>query len=372
MNIALNIPINRLSFGQISTVILRSLFAEEKSGSHNDVFLFPIGQIDLTAHPDLAQDKDFNDWVRAAIVNGVEKYSRDIPVFKLWHFNDGMPSFGKNQVLLTFYELDAPTPAELNVARNHTTYFSSQYSRDVFRAAGVETGILQLAFDSYSFGVKRYPFPKDRIVFNLCGKWEKRKHHAKIIQAWIKRFGGNPKFALQCAVFNTFLGQDQRSVEENNKAVVMNTLQGVKPFNVNFFPMMAENAVYNEFLNSADIIIGMSGGEGFGLPEFQSVAMGKHAVLLNAHSYPTWATKEMAAWVEPSGKIPATDGLFFNANQPYNQGNIFDWSEEAFIAGCEEAIKRVEATNRVNKPGLILQESHSPKAFLNALKKTLQ
>jgi hypothetical protein len=56
---------------------------------------------------------------------------------------------------------------------------------------------------------------------------------------------------------------------------------------------MNENSIYNEFLNSADIILGMSGGEGFGLPEFQSIALGKHAVLLNAHAYKTWAPSEI-------------------------------------------------------------------------------
>ena len=58
--------------------------------------------------------------------------------------------------------------------------------------------------------------------------------------------------------------------------------QGQKFFNVNFFGYMAKNTLYNDFLNSADVILGMSGGEGWALPEFQSVAMGKHAVILNA------------------------------------------------------------------------------------------
>jgi hypothetical protein len=134
---------------------------------------------------------------------------------------------------------------------------------------------------------------------------------------------------------------------------------------------MKENVVYNEFLNSADIILGMSGGEGWGLPEFHSVALGKHAVILNAHGYKGWATEENATLVNPSGKIDAADGVFFQSGGPYNQGNLFDWDEDAFLTACELAIKKVE-TNRLNSKGLELQKTFNKEVFadgvINALK----
>ena len=119
---------------------------------------------------------------------------------------------------------------------------------------------------------------------------------------------------------------------------------------------MAENSKYNEFLNAADIVLGMSGGEGWGLPEFQSVCLGKHAVILNAHAYKDWATEETCVMVEPSGKIPSEDGMFFRKGSPFNQGEFFSWEEEDFINGCYDAIKRVKDTGRVNSKGIELQE----------------
>jgi hypothetical protein len=59
--------------------------------------------------------------------------------------------------------------------------------------------------------------------------------------------------------------------------------------------------------------------------------------------------------VEPSGKTEVYDGMFFRQGMPFNQGNVFSFDEEAFIAGCEEAIKRVES-NKENTAGLSLQE----------------
>lgn len=358
MKLAFNLPINPVSFGQVSTLILRTIYEREKNSSEkNDIYLFPIGQVNLSSQQ---VDQGFQEWVKSKILNGLENYSRDIPIFKLWHLNGSLESFSKNQSLLTFYELDQPTKVEINTAKNNNKiYFTSKYSCEIFKMYGVEAKYIPLAFDSFNFSqkVKKY-FNDDRITFNLCGKFEKRKHHAKIIKTWIKKFGNNPKYSLQCAVFNPFLN------EEQNQQILMGVLEGNKPFNVNFLPMMNENNVYNDYLNSADIVIGMSGGEGFGLPEFQSVAIGKHAVLMNAHAYKDWANDEMVTWVNPCGKTLVYDGMFFHQNQPYNQGNIFDFSEEEFINSCEIAISKA-LKNRVNEKGLELQKTFSKDLFVD-------
>ena len=368
MKIALNLPINRVSFGQVSTLLLRTLFEQEQKGIQNDVFLFPIGNVDLGSQ---APDEAFQNWLKDKIKNGLENYSRDIPVFRLWHLNGSMESVSNKPNLLTFYELDEPTKIELNIAKNNATFFSSKYSCEVFRQAGVETNYLPLAFDSFNFSVKKKkPHQDGRITFNLCGKLEKRKHHEKIIQAWIKKYGNNPKYALQCAIYNPFLGRSQEECNANNHQAAVKIVNGKKPYNVGFFPLMNENIVYNEFLNSADIIIGMSGAEGFGLPEFQSIALGKHAVLLKAHAYQDWATDEMVTWVNPSGKIEAYDGLFFQKGQPFNQGSIFDFNEEEFLAACDSAIARVEKS-RVNNSGLLLQTDYSKEKFVENISKII-
>ena len=155
---------------------------------------------------------------------------------------------------------------------------------------------------------------------------------------------------MQCALHNPFY-QDPAEL----KGVFSNMLDGKPVFNVTFLTSMPKNSTYNDFLNSSDIVIAMSGAEGWGLPEFQSVGLGKHAVVLNATSYKEWANKENSIIVEPNNKIEVYDGKFFSKGAPFNQGNIFDFSEDEFIAGCEEAIKRVES-DRVNHEGLKLQE----------------
>lgn len=352
----LNLVVNPVSFGQVSTALLRELYERKR-----DVILSPISnQVDLSSQDD---NEDFNKWVQAAIKRFTAEHSRKNKIFKLWHLGQSLESLSDEQILLSFYELDEPTPQEINIVKNNKqVLFSCLETVEHFKNSGCENvSYIPLAFDNNSFHKtnKQY-FSDDRIVFSVLGKFESRKNHAKLIQAWIKRFGNDPKYALQCAIWNPFLQPQQ------NNQISSSLLNGENYFNVVFSGYMQKNSQYNDFLNSSDVVIGMSGGEGWGLPEFQSVCLGKHAVLLNASGYKGWASKDNAVLVEPSGKRDVYDGVFFHKGQEYNQGQIYDFNEDEFIASCEEVIKRVEA-NRVNAEGEKLKDEFTYSKMLDSI-----
>ena len=354
MSFALNIPINSVSFGQVSTTWLRKLYERKLAPP-----VFPIGgQVDLSTHQ---IDAGFHSWLQEGINIGYASHARSNPVIKLWHLNGSLESFSERQILLSFYELDSPTKQEINVAKNNVLAFSSKYSCEVFESCGVNTHYVPLGFDSYNFKrVDKKHFSDDRIVFNLVGKLEKRKRHEKTIRTWIKKFANNPKYFLQCAIYNPFLS------EEDNGTLVNRILDGKRYFNVSFLGFMSKNSVYNDFLNSGDIIVGSSGGEGWGLPEFHSTAIGKHAIILNAHGYKGWANERNAVLLEPSCKVDCYDGLFFKKDQQFNQGQLFDFNEEALAEAFGSAIDRVERS-RMNLEGLKLQEDFTIDKSLDAL-----
>ena len=154
--------------------------------------------------------------------------------------------------------------------------------------------------------------------------------------------------------------------EEDFKAVIAETLDGKHYFNINFLGIMQKNSLYNDFLNSGNIILGMSGAEGWGLPEFQSVALGKHSVILNATAYKEWATETNSVLVEPEGKIEAYDGAFFKKGAPYNQGNIYDFNEDSFLEGCEKAIER-HKEHPINTAGIELQKKFTYSKTVDAI-----
>ena len=353
MSLALNLPVNSVSFGQISTLILREFFASKTS-----VDILPIGNPDLSTQADL--NKEFTEWLQQSINSSLEKIDRKNKIFKLWHLNGSLESYSNEQTLLSFYELDQPTKVEINTVRNNSkVLFSSKETVEIFKKLGCKNvEYIPLAFDKYNFNrIDKSYFTDERIVFNLVGKLEKRKHHLKLIDLWAKKFGNNKKYALQCCIFNPFMKPE----DQNN--LISQTLQGINYFNINFLPFMGQNKIYNDFLNSGNIILGMSGGEGWGLPEFHSVAMGKHAVVMNAHGYKSWANEDNCTLVEPNSKIEAYDGIFFHKGAPYNQGNIYDFDGSDFISACEVAIKKTES-QKLNESGLALQKDFSSEKFL--------
>lgn len=358
LNFCSHLPINSVSFGQVSTLFLKTYFDKFKDNKTAQ-----LDEVAYISNPDVSSwdlDENFASWIRSLNENFSLSHDRTKKCFKLWHLNGSLEAVCNDTLLLTFYELNDLTPAEVNIAKNNRIALSSKYAQEAFKAKGIETTYIPLGFDDYNFKrLDKKFFPDDRIVFNVTGKFEKRKHHAKLIKAWLKKFGNDRRYCLQAALFNPHLPD----AEKQYQALIQSLTENKNYFNVNFLGPMQKNSVYNDFLNAGDIILGMSGAEGWGLPEFQSVAIGKHSVILNAHSYKEWATNENSILVDPSCQIDSEDGFFFKKGAPFNQGTIFDFEEDDFISACEQAVKRVEAS-RINEAGFKLQKDFSKEKFV--------
>jgi hypothetical protein len=352
--LAFNLPLNSTSLGQVSFAILRELFKK-----NIEINLLPIGPIDVSTQK---QNTEFLSWIQNSVTSSLKTYSKKTPIFKLWHLNGSLESFSSKQVLLSFYEVDSPTEVEINIVKNNEKLLlSSNYSVDLFKSAGLNNvDFLPLAFDKDHF--QQTPKRKiDGVQFGLFGKLEpQRKRHLKTLSLWAKKYGNNPNYKLNCAIFNHFIDPNIQS------QIIGQALNGQKYFNINFLNYMSSNEMYNDLLNNTDIVLAMSGGEGWGLPEFQCVALGKHCLGLNAHAYKEWMTDENSVLVQPSSKIPCYDNMFFRQGDNYNQGNIFDWNENDFLNGLEKVEARYKA-NPVNTEGLKLQEKFTYSKMVDSI-----
>lgn len=357
--LALHLPLNSTSLGQVSLSILRELFLQKK-----EILLFPIGNVDISTQK---QDSEFVQWIQDGVNKALIEHSRKNPIFKLWHLNGSLESFSDKQVLLSFYEVDSPTPIECNTIKNNTkVIFSNSYSVSVFNNFNLNNiEYLPLGFDNIHFK-KVEPKKKEGIHFGLFGKLEpQRKRHLKTLSLWAKKYGNNPKYSLNCALFNHFLDPNVQS------QMIMQALNGQQYFNINFLNYIPSNEMYNDLLNNIDIVLAMSGGEGWGLPEFQSVALGKHCLGLNAHAYKDWMNEENTVLINPSGKIPVYDNMFFQQGAPYNQGNIFDWNDQDFIDGLDKVEQRF-INNPTNEAGIKLQEKFTYKKLVDNILKIME
>ncbi len=355
--INLNLPVNSLSFGHCGVCILKELYDQGTS-----VNFFPIGNIDAQAY---RLEEDFQFWLSSCQGRAKKSYKRTDPGLKLWHIESSENSISNEQTLFTFHEVDSITPEETNILRNQKhVLVSSKYTKETFEKAGLKNvKYCPLGFDNIHF--KKVDKPEeDRITFSLFGKFEKRKHTEKVIRAWLKKYKADKDFGLNLHVFNPFF-----SPEQNNQ-ILLNIFGGQKPWNVNSLPYVQTLAELNKAINYADIVLDMSGGEGFSLPSFHAVALGKHAVLHNCSSIKDWADDSGAVLIEPNGKEEVYDGVFFQKGLDKNQGNIFTWDEDEFLAGCEQAVRNARE-DRLNLKGLKLQEHYTWKNTVDIIQENL-
>ena len=77
MKLVVDVPLNSLSFGNVSLNLLREMYKKEI-----DVSLFPTGgQVDIEAFDKL--DKKFVDWLQKSIDTRFERLDKETPTLKL-------------------------------------------------------------------------------------------------------------------------------------------------------------------------------------------------------------------------------------------------------------------------------------------------
>lgn len=341
-------PINSLSFGHCSISILKEFYTRN---INTNIHLVQ-DPADISAYQ---LDNDFQFWLSSSAGRAKKSFKRTDKTFRLWHIDGAEKSVSNEQVLMTFHEVDAITPVEANFLKQQKAVLvSSKFSEEVFKSAGVDNvTYCPLGFDADHFKKLQFQKPKGApITFSLFGKFEKRKHTEKAIRAWLKKYGNKPGHVLNLHVFNPFFSPEQ------NSQILMSIFGGQKPWNVNPIPYVKTLRELNEGLNACDIVIDMSGGEGFSIPSFSALALGKHGVVHNCSSIKDWAEQSGAVLVEPNGKEPVYDGIFFFPGRDFNQGNIFSFDEEAFLTACDTAVERFKQ-NPVNEKGLALPETYT-------------
>ena len=194
-----NVPLNGLSFGNVSLNLLREMWKRKMA-----VSIFPIGNAaDIATFDNL--DPEFLQWIDHSIKERLEGVSGTTPSLKLWHFNGSENRITEKQHLFTFHEVNFATHIEASLANLQTSVtFSSTFSQEVFKSNGCKnTHSVKLGFDE-DFSILDKKFYEDKVVFGLSGKFEKRKHTAKIIKLWINKYGGNFKYRLHCLIHNPF------------------------------------------------------------------------------------------------------------------------------------------------------------------------
>jgi hypothetical protein len=352
-------PINSLSFGNVGFNFLREFY---KIGA--EISLFPQGNTANFESFDKADPK-LIEWIKKSAYERYKTLNKNNPVLKLWHLNGGEQRIAPKQYLYTFYECDSPTLEEVAIVKSQQhVFFSSSASRDAFAKLGCDNiSYVPIGFDEDFHKTNKEYLGGDVIHFGLIGKFEKRKNTQLIIQTWLNRFGNNPKYQLTCLINNPFFS------EEDYGKIINQTVGGKKWSNLNLLPNLKTNSEVNEVLNAIDIdLSGLSSSEGWGLPSFNATALGKWSIVSNCSAHKDWANKDNCILVEPTGKIECYDGVFFRQGAPFNQGYMYNISQESINNGIDRALS---VAKQVNTEGLKLQKEFTYSKTIEAILKQI-
>ena len=193
MRINLQAPINQLGYGVAGLNILKAL--QNKA----EVSLFPIGQPQVTNQEDAT-----------AVRKGIEvatTFDPNAPCIKIWHQNQMAERIGSGKFIgFPIFELDTFNSLE----RHHLSacdewMVCSSWAKDIIRSSVSfkPTHVVPLGVDANLFPPATAR-QDDKTIFFNCGKWEIRKGHDILINAFKKVLGHGENAELWMMCSNPF------------------------------------------------------------------------------------------------------------------------------------------------------------------------
>lgn len=306
MNINLMAPINQLGYGVAGLNILKAL------QKYCPVSLFPIGQPQVTNQ----EDAD-------AVKQGIDKarfFDSKAPCVKVWHQHDMAQFIGKGEHIgFPIFELDTFSDLEKHhLSSVDRLFVCSEWAKKVVYNQIEKLEIDEaLGWASYSvdvipLGVDMNIFKpaealkNDKFIFFNCGKWEIRKGHDILIEAFkqVAKEYDNVELWMMCS--NPF-----NSPEENNRWHQLYNHPKVK-----LIPRAeTQSQVYN-IMSQVNCGVFPSRGEGWNLELLEMMACGKNVITTDYSAHTEFCNNDNSSLIEIQNTEPAFDGKWF-----FNQGN---------------------------------------------------
>jgi glycosyltransferase involved in cell wall biosynthesis len=306
-SINIQAPINSTSYGLVSLNILRQ-FAQTLSV---DAALFPITKVH-------AQQSD-----AAMLTEAIERAKTfDIyaPSLRIWHQFSMAESVGKGKRYgYTVFEMDRFTPMEVHqMSSLDRIIVPSQWAKGVVEssipAPAPPCFVAPLGVDTDIFKPMEMRGNKSNTIFLNMGKWEIRKGHDILIEAFNKAFKPSDNVLLYMMNYNQFLTDGEHAAWHD---MYVNTPMGG---HVRVLPWVNTQDDVAEIMNTADCGVFPSRAEGWNLEALEMMACGKHVIITDCSAHTEFCNKENALLIEIDEKEDAYDGKWFLGEGDVNVG----------------------------------------------------
>ena len=361
MNINLTTPINSTGYGQAGKNIL---LAVARLGHQPALWLLGGGVEQGSLSP------EETEVVRDAL-NRTSHFDARAPSLRIWHQFDLAQHVGRNlHAALTFFELDRLKPNEVrHLGAQDAILVSSEWARQIIRKhiwknpcyvvpLGVDRSIFneQIAVEPVSL-VRSNAWRKDFIepnatVFSNIGKWEVRKGHDVLCEAFNKAFEPSDNVRLIMGCFNPCLegkySEGWARYYENSK---MSSRIGV------IHQRLRTQQDVAKLMALADCGVFPSRGEAWGLESLEMLSMGKHLITTNYAGHTEYCT-ELNSWLISIDELEdAYDGVWFNPDDPTWEGTPGRWAKLG-ESQVDQLVEHLRTVHRLKQEGQLHTNTH--------------
>jgi glycosyltransferase involved in cell wall biosynthesis len=304
-------PVSNLGYG-----VVGHNFLKEYTRRGYKVAWWPIGGVDKV-EPNSGE-------LYQKCIDNQELYNSDVMSLRIWHQFDLAQHVGKGlHCALPIFELDHLKPNEAHhLSQQDIVFATSGWHKkillqcpSIYDKTAVE--VVPLGVDPSIFYHDYRTSPhRAWTTFLNCGKWEKRKGHDVLIEAFNKAFEPNDRVRLWMLTHNTFLTPEYNNGVDGNaqwEKTYKETKMGDK---ISFLPRAQYHADVAKIMQEADCGVFPSRAEGWNLEALEMLACGRQVILTDYSAHTEYATPENSHLIDIYEREEAYDGKWF-----FGQGN---------------------------------------------------
>jgi glycosyltransferase involved in cell wall biosynthesis len=330
MNLNFSAPINiSTGYAVVSINLLKSLIQQ-----NHEVTLWPIGPVEaISSNAQL-------------IENAIKKqkgFDKNAPSIRHYHqfalqdhIGDG-PKIGS-----TVFELDRFSEQEISSLKGQDALcVPTEWAKKILMNNGIEKPICILphGVDRTIFNENVAPNIKrgNETVFINIGKWEIRKSHDILVDAFNKAFSPKDRVFLIMCCYNPFY-----SLEDNEAWARLYKDSPLGDHILVISDRLPTQEDVAGLMASADCGVFPSRAEGWGLESFEMMSLGKSIIITNYAGHTGYATYDNSLLIEPEGLEDAYDGKWF-----FGQGQWMEFGESQI----DQLINHMRSVHKMKQQG---------------------
>lgn len=306
MDINIIAPVNSLGYGVASLNIMKAL---HKLG--NRVAYFPIAPGEV-----LEQDaKLVKEWQANA-----KDYKATAPCLRIWMAKESAMHVGKGtHCVYPFFELDRLTEEEAKqLSKQDIIFVASHWAQKIVYASKTagwfDVQVAPLGVDQTIFHAGYTGIYRKTTVFFNSGKWEIRKGHDILVQAFNKAFEPSDDVMLIMNCYSPFLKDNAPNPLPSNRSWELlyrrSKLgqEGKIKINTRRLPDQYELA---RLMSTVDCGVFPARAEGWNLEALEMLAIGKDVIATNYSAHTEFLNNDNSYLIDIDKLEPAIDNIWF-------------------------------------------------------------